>query len=46
MILKKYIYLYWILKEEYKSKYTQFNRKFNYLDDGYASQRVVERYIE
>lgn len=35
-----------ILEEKYKSKYMQFNKKFNYLDDGYASKRVVERCIK
>ena len=28
---------------DYKVRYEQFNKKFNYLDDGQASQRVVER---
>ncbi len=31
---------------EYDEKYEQFNKKFNYLDDGQASKRVVEECIK
>lgn len=31
---------------EYSEKYRNFNKKFNYLDDGQASKRVVETIIE
>lgn len=34
------------LNKKYKEKYKKFNEKFNYLDDGKASQRVVEECIE
>ena len=29
----------------YDAKYKKFNEKFNYLDDGNASERVVEKVI-
>ena len=32
-------------KFEYNEKYKKFNEKFNYLDDGQASKRVVERLL-
>ncbi len=32
--------------EKYKEKYIKFNKKFNYLDDGNASKRVVEAIME
>ena len=28
--------------DKYKSKYEKFNKKFNYLDDGNASDRVID----
>ena len=28
---------------EYTKKYQDFNQKFNYLDDGQASKRVIEK---
>jgi len=31
---------------DYSEKYRKFNKKFNYLDDGQASKRVVETIIE
>lgn len=31
---------------EYTEKYKKFNDKFNYLDDGHASKRVVETFIK
>lgn len=31
---------------EYDEKYKKFNKKFNYLDDGQASKRVVEKVIK
>ena len=31
---------------EYDEKYKKFNEKYNYLDDGKASERVIERVIE
>ena len=34
------------INEEYKERYNKFNQKFNYLDDGNASKRVVETFIE
>lgn len=33
-------------KNDYTEKYDAFNKKFNYLDDGYAAKRVVETIIE
>ncbi|MCC8072730.1 MAG: CDP-glycerol glycerophosphotransferase family protein [Clostridiales bacterium] len=33
-------------KNNYSQKYERFNKKFNYLDDGNASKRVVETIIE
>ena len=30
----------------YDSKYKKFNKKYNYLDDGMASKRVVEEIIK
>ena len=30
---------------EYNSKYEIFNKKFNYLDDGHASKRVIEKIL-
>lgn len=33
-------------KEKYEQKYCDFHAKFNYLDDGKASKRVVEAIIE
>lgn len=32
-------------KFEYNSKYEIFNKKFNYLDDGHASKRVIEKIL-
>lgn len=32
-------------KFEYNEKYKKFNEKFNYLDDGQASKRVIERLL-
>ena len=29
------------ISKEYKEKYEQFNKKYNYLDDGNASSRVI-----
>lgn len=31
---------------KYDDKYTRFNKKYNYLDDGKASKRVIERIIK
>ena len=31
---------------EYDEKYREFNEKFNYLDDGHASKRVIEQFME
>lgn len=33
-------------KFEYNEKYKKFNEKFNYLDDGQATKRVVEKIID
>ena len=33
-------------KFEYNEKYKKFNEKFNYLDDGKASKRIIEKVIE
>lgn len=30
-------------KEKYELKYSKFNKKFNYLDDGKASKRIIEK---
>lgn len=30
-------------QEKYRNKYELFNQKFNYLDDGHASERVIEK---
>ena len=35
-----------ILGFVYDEKYDRFNKRFNYLDDGRASERVVERVIK
>lgn len=32
--------------KKHKNKYEKFNKKFNYLDDGKASKRVIDRVIE
>ena len=32
-------------KSRYAEKYAAFNARFNYLDDGHAAQRVVERVV-
>ena len=32
-------------KFEYDDKYKKFNKKFNYLDDGQSSKRVIEKII-
>ena len=32
-------------KFEYNSKYKIFNKKFNYLDDGHSSKRVIEKIL-
>ena len=32
-------------KFEYNDKYEIFNKKFNYLDDGQASKRVIEKIL-
>ena len=32
-------------KFEYDDKYKKFNKKFNYLDDGHTSKRVIEKIL-
>ena len=32
--------------KKYGKKYTEFNNKYNYLDDGYAAKRVIEEILE
>lgn len=34
------------ISEEYKDKYLEFNKKFNYLDDKDATERVIKRIIK
>lgn len=33
-------------EKKYRNKYEKFNKKYNYLDDGYASERVVRECIK
>ena len=50
MFANSYQYLIlnmWNISEfEYDEKYKRFNKKFNYLDDGQASKRVIEECIK